>query len=49
MFKLRNRDEETEVRFCERCESVCSPTCLAEASRQRAFDEMTRHGWWRPV
>ena len=49
MFKLRRAKNESEIRFCERCGSVCDPVCLAEGSRQRAFDEMTRYGWWRPV
>ena len=46
MFKLLKRNGEGGVRFCERCGSVCDPSCLAQESRERAFEQVLRHGRW---
>lgn len=46
MFKLRKDKHESEILFCERCGSVCDPTCFAEQSRDRGFEELLRHGRW---
>jgi hypothetical protein len=47
MFRLFKHSEHKQIGFCERCGSVCDPTCFAEESRQRAFDQLIRYGGWR--
>jgi hypothetical protein len=38
VFSLRRRvrAEAAEAQFCETCSQVCTPTCQAEAHRERA-------------
>ena len=46
MLRFRKSQvREDDVRFCDRCSSVCERRCEADAFARRAFDHALRQGW----
>ena len=46
MFNPWKRNDPAEIRFCERCGSACDASCFEQESRQRALEQLMRHGRW---
>lgn len=46
MFKLlRKSSDSAEIRFCDRCSSVCDQRSQADAIYERARDQRLLYGW----
>ncbi|MGZ4411447.1 MAG: hypothetical protein ACXVY8_04870 [Gaiellaceae bacterium] len=44
MKLVQQRKTRLEIEDCERCDTVCGPSCRAEAERERAFLTLIHSG-----
>lgn len=45
MLRFRKSQLDGDVRFCDRCSSLCDRRCQADALSRQTFDQLLRQGW----